>query len=470
MGADRPNILILMTDQQRADCLSAAGHPQLRTPHMDRLCAEGMRFSTAVTTHPICMPARASFINGLYTHSHHMWANNGRMPAEDETVFQLLQQAGYYTGHVGKSHYYDHLGQHMRDEEPYMHARGLDYVHETTGPWATTTTRSYMTDEWEAHGLYEAFKADYERRRGERTGTWPSPLPVDLFLDSYIGRQGERFIREHEGDRPFCLFVGFGGPHEPWDAPGEYATMYDPSAAPPAIPAAEPPEWLGEHAAERMRQRRVAGLTSEAVGGIRANYYGKISLVDHWIGRIIEACRQRGFWDDMLVVFWSDHGEMAGDHGRLYKNCFYESAIRVPLILRWPARVPAGRVSDALVQQIDVMPTLLEAVGAPPSKRCEGLSLWPLLDGAAAGVRDAVLSEHDNHEWQDRNYMVRTARYKYAVDRRGRPCMLFDLQEDPDEQVNLAGRPDMAAVESQMRDRLLGFLLGAQRRIPPGRR
>lgn len=463
MPQARPNMLILMPDQMRADCMSAVGHPQIKTPNMDRLCAEGTRLENAVTSCPLCMPARASFVNGLYSHNHFMWMNRGRMPAEDETFFQILQRAGYYTGHIGKSHYYDHAGQHMRDEEPYMHARGLDYVHEITGPWATTKTRSYMTDEWEKHGLYDKFKDDYRKRKENGPcSVWPSPLPTELHLDSYVGRIAEEFVKGYDRDEPFCLFVGFGGPHEPWDAPGEYAEMYSPAEAPAAIAASDPQEWLPEHAVERMTGGRVERMTAEDIGRLRANYYGKISLIDYWFGRIISACEEQGFWDDTLVVFWSDHGEMLGDQGRLHKNVFYESSIRVPLVLRWPGRIPEGETTRALAQQIDVFPTLVDAVDAPPSTRCQGKSLWPVISGKAESVRDAVLSEHAKGGREERNYMVRTERFKYAMDRLGRGYMLFDLEKDSGEQVNLIGHPDMKDVQAGMHQRLFELLADAQ--------
>jgi len=319
--SDRPHILILMTDQQRGDSMGCAGADPLRTPNMDRLAAEGVRFANAVTTCPLCMPARASFVSGLHCHSHGMWANRGQLPADDETFFQHLQRAGYYTAYVGKSHFYGHgNGDHLRDHEPYMHARGLDYVHETTGPWATTKCRSYMTDRWEKLGLYEAFKDDYARRKGHHTAAWPSPLPTEEFLDSYIGREAAEFVDGYDGTKPVCLFVGFGGPHEPFDAPGKYATMYDPAACPPAVPPEPIPSGLAPAARGYLQRRRgylngAEAIDPAAAAATRANYYGKISLIDDWFGRILDAFEGRGWLDDTLVVHWSDHGEMCGDHG-----------------------------------------------------------------------------------------------------------------------------------------------------------
>jgi len=204
-----------MPDQMRADCLGAAGNPVIQTPTLDRLCSEGVLFTNAFTVSPLCMPARASFVSGLYPHNHHMWANAGRLPAGDETFFHHLQKAGYYTAHVGKSHYYPQLsGEHLSAYEPYMHARGLDYVHETTGPWATSRTDSYMTDHWQQLGLLNAFREDYEKRRKARPfAVWPSPLPTEEFADSYVGRHAVRFIDTYEPTtaRSPCAFSSVSG-------------------------------------------------------------------------------------------------------------------------------------------------------------------------------------------------------------------------------------------------------------------
>jgi choline-sulfatase len=393
-----------------------------------------------------------------------MWTNVGRLPANDETFFHHLQDSGYHVAHVGKSHYYAHSGQHMRDCEDYMHARGIDYVHETTGPWATVTTDSYMTDRWREKGLLQAFRDDYLKRRqhGNRS-VWPSPLPVDEFMDSYIGRNAVEFIDSYNEDKPFCLFVGFGGPHEPWDAPGEYATMYTPDDTPPHIPPSEPGTCVTEHGAQRMRQGRIDDMNEEEIRKIRANYYGKISLIDSWFGRIFDALRSRGCWKDTLVVFWSDHGEMAGDHLRLHKSVFYDSSVHVPLIIRWPGRISGGATSDALVQNIDVYPTLLEAVGAEPSERCFGKSLWPVLREPNAKHREAAFSEISSRGYH--STMVCTDQYKYAMDHTGEGYMLYDVAEDPREQNNLIGHADFQEIEREYRDRILRFLVDTQCRM-----
>ncbi len=462
----KPHILILMTDQQRGDCLGCAGHPVLRTPNMDRIAAEGVRFASAVTTCPVSMPARASFVSGLYCHNHGMWGNAGQLPAGDETFFHHLQRAGYATGYIGKSHFYEHRGgEHLRDHEDYMHARGIDSVHETTGPWATVTVGSYLTDHW-GPGKWQAFRDDYERRRGTPWATWASPLSEADFPDSYVGRRAVEFVEGFDGRKPFCLFVGFGGPHEPFDAPGKYATMYHPAGCPAPIPP-EPAEDLPPAAAAHVgtRQRFLRGaqeIPPEAVAAARANYYGKISLIDHWVGGVLEALGGRGWLEDTLIVFWSDHGEMAGDHGRFFKSCFYESAVRVPLVLRWPGRLPAGAVRPHLGQTVDVFDTLLEAAGCPPSSRSLGRSLLPAAGDPAAPLREAAFSEIRLDRHGGRGTMVRTDRHKYAVNESGEPLMLFDLAADPAEQHNLAGETAHAGLRAELDRRVYRWLLGTQ--------
>ena len=458
MAADSPPILILMCDQQRADGMGCAGTPLVQTPHMDRIAAEGVRFTSAVSVSPLCMPARASFVSGLYPHNHGMWLNRGELPAGDETFFHHLQRAGYHVAYVGKSHFYEHGDLHMRDREPYMHARGIDTVHETTGPWASVHTRSYMTDHWQTKGLWKVFQEDYRRRgaAGPLKAVWPSPLSVEDHADSYVGRRAVELIETFEDDKPLCLFVGFGGPHEPWDPPGRYAEMYDPADCPTGIPPEPLPETLPAPARQRLTRGRHESIGEENARRIHALYYGKISLLDHWFGEILDAYQRKGWLDGALIVHWSDHGEMLCDHGRLHKIVFFDSSLKIVMNVRWPGRVQGGRLCGALAETVDVFPTLLEAVGAEPSKRCLGRSLWPCLRDTSARIREAAFSEVGDTS------MALTDRYKYACDSLGRGYMLFDRNEDPAESNNLIGAPGAEGIEREMRERLLEFLLRTQ--------
>ena len=221
-------------------------------------------------------------------------------------------------------------------------------------------------------------------------------------------------------------------------------------------------------------QQRADALGCTGHPQLRANYYGKISLIDDWLGQILQACAAKGCLDNLLIVSWSDHGEMLGDHQLLHKSHFFESSVRVPLLVSWPAKIRTGQHSDALVETLDIAPTVLEAAGIDIPARCMGKSLWPLLEEGAdqVGFRDAAFSEiHFTPPWPGhpkmpqsehrRNFMVRTDRYKYAVDETGQGYMLYDLDKDPRERNNLIGHPNERATENEMRDHLLKFLCRA---------
>ena len=472
----KPNILILMSDQQRADGMGCAGNAVIKTPNLDKIAREGVRFDAAYTVSPLCIPARASFVSGLYPHNHNMWKNAGKLPKDDETFFHHLQKEGYFTAHVGKSHYYPHHpGEHLSQHESYMHARGLDCVHETTGPWATLWTDSHMTDYWEKEGLLKFFREDYAERlkiRGrpglfdkmDTCAVWPSSLPEEEFLDSYIGRKAVEFIQSYKEAKPLCLFVGFGGPHEPWDAPGTYASMYDPERMPALIPAGLPGRWVPRRVVERIKQERLAeNMSKKDIQKAAANYYGKISLIDDWIGKILSVFENLEGPEKTLIIFWSDHGEMLGDHQCLYKQVFYESSIHVPLVVRWSSRIQGGKTCKSLIEIIDIYPTLLEAIGAEPSKRCFGRSLWSLLLNPEKPHRDAVFSQVSS--FGHHNVMARNRQYKYAVDETGSGYLLYDLIEDPLEQNNLTGHPEMNQIEQNLKDTLLSFLVEKHLRL-----
>ena len=460
----RPHVLIIMSDQQRADCAGYAGHPLLRTPAMDRIAGEGTNFTHAMTPAPLCMPARASFSTGTYPHNHSTWANRGLLRRDLPTLFNCFGDAGYDTALIGKAHLFAQSEINVRAFEPVMRGYGIAESVEVNGPRGTYQhDNNELTADWKRKGLYARYRADYEDRMRDARVVRASALPVDEHIDGWVGRRAVELIDGHAGTRPLFLFVGFPGPHEPWDAPGEYATMYAPEATPPALPRPATtalPEYARKLMDHLERGKRIEEMTAEHVRAIRANYYGKISLVDHWCGEILAAYRRRGLLDDLLVVFCSDHGEMLGDHGRLFKNTFHEAGLRVPLVFRWPDRIPAGKQSHSLIELTDVMPTLLDLVALPTPSSCLGRSARPVLEDPGRRHRSEVLSEV---AWVGtRTTMVRTERHKYAVDGAGRPFMLYDLEQDPDEQTNLVGTPAGAELEGALRDLLLRRLLREQ--------
>ena len=449
----RPHVLIVMLDQLRADSLGCAGHPVIRTPAIDAMAAQGLRFTGVHTVSPVCQPARVSFVTGRYPHNHGIWHNRGELPVNYPTFFTALRGAGYTAAAIGKSHLWSNKRvTHLRNGEPYLHALGFDTADEIDGPRGTCATDSGYSDYLREKGLFELFVADTTERVADPTITRAAPIDEADHMDGYVGARAVRCVQAFPVDRPTCLFVNFPGPHDPWDAPGRYASMYDPSDSPPPIPIPQPPPTLPDHAAAKLDFKPEPGLTAEVIAAIRANYGGKVSFVDHWCRRIFDAYAARGWLDDLLVIVTSDHGEMAGDHGRVYKRTFHESALRVPLILRWPGRIPHG-TRDALAENIDIMPTVLDTIGVPQPPMSLGRSLLPVISDPDTRHRGDLLSEI--YYGGSRNVMLKTARHKYVIDQQGRGYMLYDLGRDPDEQHNLVGAPGARELERTMRDALL---------------
>ena len=475
-----PHIIIICDDQHAPDCLGCAGHPVVKTPNIDALAIAGVRFSQAYTTSPVCMAARASLITGLYPHNHGIITNMKNLPRGTQTYFHHLQRGGYRTAHIGKSHYYNYFNlagygcTHMREMEGYLNDLGIDDVHEVAGYWGSgahwsgddsagstlAPADSYVTDYWRERGVLDAFREDYRRRcRRPFYEARPGVLETDDYLDSYVGRKAVEYIHTYNDAHPFFLFVGFPGPHLPFDTPGEFADLYDPVDAPPAIPGAPRKAGLPEYVDELIDDRSFfvdfrrapAGTqpTREDIQRMRASYFGKTTLVDHWIGKINEACVDRGIDGETIVVFLADHGEMLGDHNRIEKNCFYDSSVRIPLIISDPSNRKKGVVSDCFVELIDLFPTLFEAAGLEPSPIGYGSAFTDVL------YRDAT--EHRSFAYSEglHGYMVRDRESKYAVTRNGGGFMLFDAVGDPYEQHNMAGDVGAAAAERGKRDKLL---------------
>ena len=449
------DILVLMTDQHRADWVGAFGARHVRTPSLDGLASEGAIFTRCMTTSPICMPARASFLTGMYPHNFGMWDNTGRVHDVNDTCLHRLRDVGYRTCHVGKSHLYPHGGKDLRDEEPYMHALGWDDIRETTGPLSTQNTKSILTDWMEKNGIYQTFLEDYRKRRevGMNKALWPSPLPDGKHMDDFIGQTAVDYIGGSDRLQPLHLFVGLGGPHNPWDPPARFDT-YSPEDMPAPLPPDPAPEWLTGAALEHHRQmmRRNKDITPEQWARVRSLYSARVEHLDYLIGQILDAWwATRG--KDTWVLFWSDHGEMLGDKGRCSKSVFYESSVRVPAMLRPPGGHAESVISDGLISLPDLTATLLDIAGCETSPNIFGRSLVPVFEKPDRVGSPIVFSEIGDRT------MVLDGRWKMVVNSGGECLKLFDLAEDPTESLNLANRSDMSDVVGRLQSELLRFRL-----------
>lgn len=457
----RPNILFIMADQFRGDVMSCAGGPA-RTPNLDAVAAEGTRFSGCFTPAPLCVPARISMMTGQYPHTTGAWDNAEYVLSPGAPLWtKEIKAQGYSTAVFGKLHLHTDFGD-MIAREPIVHGYGFDVVDEVSGPHSTCQTRTHMGEMWKEKGLWDAYCADM-RSRGKRPHAAPSPLPLEDYYDVYVGRKAREYLEQYSGDAPWFCHVSFGGPHEPWDTPEPYASMYARADMPPPLPRVT---HLGKDRPagefDRLAAKEAIQCSSEAAAEIRADYCGSVTLIDKLIGDIVQTVKDRGEWENTVVLFTSDHGELNGDHGIVNKRCFFRSVLNVPLILRTPetARRGGGTVSRALTSLLDVGPTLAELAGGRLDYPQCGRSVRPAAEGETEELRPYILSEYGG----ELMYMDRE--WKLVTNRDGEPYLLFHLSDDPDELFDLSGTPEGARAWDMLSKKLLRAL-AENRRLKP---
>ncbi|MDE0191170.1 MAG: sulfatase-like hydrolase/transferase, partial [Gammaproteobacteria bacterium] len=364
------------------------------------------------------------------------------------------------TSLFGKTHLHPHQGD-LREREHLLNAYGLDDIDEIGGPRASAQVMSHMTAGWEAKGLLEAYREDYAERFANKPHVVrPSVLPLEDYIDVYVGQQAKRYLENYDRDEPWCCWVSFGGPHEPWDAPEPFASMYDPEAMPAPVPRPvddhpRPHGWLDdriEHGSPSLEPGDEAAM--------RANYAGNVTLIDDQIGQILAVIEERGELDNTVIGFTSDHGEMNGDWGLIYKMVFLDGSVRVPMLVRTPETAKnGGVVSDALVENCDLGPTLTELAGGELTHRQFARSLCPALGGNGEH-RDNVTSEIRGE------FMLMTRDWKMALNDDGQCYLLFDRNDDPQETRNLAGLSESKPVEDELRLMALERLAQTQLKEP----
>ena len=431
----RPNLLFIMDDQHRHDYLSAAGASFLNTPNLDRLARHGIRFTQCITNAPVCAPARIGLASGYQPARLGCLDNNCYLPRHITPYYARLRDAGYRVGCVGKLDLAKpdpYNGR--RGDRPRVFGWGFTHPVECEGKM-----HAGMADEprgpygfWlQEQGLFDRFRADYAARgaRGWIEGaSHDSVLPEEAFEDVYIGRRAAEWIDNVPDDYPWHLFVSFVGPHDPFDPPTEYADRYRKADVPPAVRSGREgkPGWVN------ARRRN---LSDDEVAVTRRQYCAAIELIDEQVGRIIGAVERRGMGEDTCIVFGSDHGEMLGDHGLYTKSVPYEAALRVPLVAAGPG-IPGGRTSDALVELIDVNPTLCAVAGLPAQEGLDARDFSAVLAGERSTHREEAASALRQFR------LIRTAEYKLVAHETGE-TELYDLANDPYERENVAAdRPD----------------------------
>jgi len=438
----QPDILFVFCDQWNARYLGCAGHPQVRTPHLDALAAGGCMFDAAYTPSPVCMPARVSLASGLYPHSHGFFCNYTAklFPAEQVTLFRCLQEAGYTTAKIGKYHYFSmEWGQDYEDYREYYDQLGLDWAEETSTPFQGPFLNTAYSRLLKEKGLLDTFITDIGERYvdGQYTAR-PSPLPPDMTPDGYVCRQTLAYLQHAPTNKPLFLCASFPGPHTPLDAPGRYAHMYDPAHV--ILPE--------NYDAKRCKYGR------QAVAEMTAQYMGKITHLDDRVGEMIGALKERGNWKNTVVVFSVDHGDRMGEHGIVSKCGFEEGSVRVPLIIGGPAAPAAthGFRNPSPVSFLDLFPTFLDLAGAEPLPYVAGRSLSGMLsDGPPpADWANEVFCEYRGAHGDQPSCMVRSGPWKLMYYAEFDTFLLFNLEEDPEEMHDRAADPACAEIAKEL--------------------
>ncbi|MHA2035780.1 MAG: sulfatase family protein [Promethearchaeota archaeon] len=451
----KPNIILIFPDQHRGDVVGCMGDPVVITPNLDKLASEGVVFTQCFTNSPLCIPARATLMTGTYVSDHGIINNNKEASSLSQSHVRNIRDAGYHTAVIGKTHLYVHGGNsewnHTNDKIEVLKEWGFDDIHEITGPIASIRNNSHYTDYLEEKGLlklHRKYLTDYwvEWTRGE-TKPWklpPSPLPSEDQMDSFTGQKAVEWIHNYKGENPFYLQICFPGPHDPFDSTQEYRDKYNAEEMPIGI-LEKPKQPYPGNIYFVLNWSGLDGMTEAQNQLMKTYYYGKITLIDEWVGKIMGALAEKGLADNTWIIYTSDHGEMLGDHMMSHKIVFYEGALRIPLIIRPPGGT-SGWHSKGLSDQIDVAASLIDIAKAKPLENCDGRSLVPQIlagpdDIHAQKGRDVVFSQVLQYT------MVRNEQYKLVVRSNNlEPVEFYDLKKDPKEVENKFNDPSMSEI------------------------
>ncbi|MBN1676534.1 MAG: sulfatase-like hydrolase/transferase [Kiritimatiellae bacterium] len=491
----RPNILLITSDQQHWNTLGCS-NPEVRTPNLDKLAGQGTRFTRAYCPNPTCTPTRASIITGQYPSQHGAWSLGTKLSEKTHTVGDDFRKAGYRTALVGKAHFQP---TRSTDEFSSLESMGvlqdLDFWRAFNEPFygfehvelARNHGDEQLVGQHYAIWMEEKGCTNWRDYFRQPTGNAPPgslrhrwPIPEEYHYDNWISERTNALMERYaEAGDPFFLWASFFDPHPPYLVPEPWDTMYDPEKL--TVPAMVEGEHDKNPPHFRLTQTRnpdwspwketgwhMHGFTShlhdrKALAKNIAVYYGMISLMDRHIGLVLDKLDALGLADNTLVVFTTDHGHFYGHHGLIAKGAFhYEDMIRIPFLVRYPGRVPAGKTSPALQSLVDLAQSLLGIAGIPAPRTMTGVNQSGVWFGQRDRARDQVIVEnrHEPTTIHVKTYV--DDRYKITVYYNQPYGELFDLQADPGELNNLWDEPGSAGLKARLTRELLFAEMGKE--------
>ncbi len=435
---EKPNILFIMTDQQRFDTIAALGNVHIHTPNLDRLVRRGVSFTNAYSTCPVCVPARYTVRTGCEPPTTRVFTNALSRPAQGQAdtmngrcgpyLAERMRQLGYRTFGIGKFHtapWDEELGYdvHLHSEELY----------ETPEQRKRDAFAAWIAREHPEYDFIEALM-------GERTEMYympqMSPMPASCTVESWAADRAIEQIQAQQDGRPYFGFVSFIGPHPPFAPPLPFNRMYDPDRMPTPICGALDTDHMDEQIPWMNWIIWAEDIPPSIARVLKARYYGEISYIDACIGRILDAVEAQPDGENTVLCFFADHGDHLGDHHAWQKESFFEASCHIPFLVSWPGRLPADSRRNDLVCLTDLFGIATHAAGAAEVR--EGMDVLALLDGAAS-PREHLAALHGEPGTAFFKLMLRESAWKYIYMANGGREQLFNLEQDPHEWANLAG-------------------------------
>ena len=451
ISASRPNIVFVMTDQQRYDTIAALGFPYMITPHLDKLVQEGVSFSRMFVTSPSCSPSRASIFTGLYPHSHGVLRN-------DEvwrwTWVQELAASGYRCVNVGKMH-----------THPFEKSFGFHERHVVENKDRAHPSLPFFLDNWDkalwVRGVEKPDRVNLRRRADyrERLGAFVWELPPELHADNFVGNLATHWLDSYTGDEPFFLQIGLPGPHPPYDPTPDALALYADRNLPAPILDAQDLESQPQALKDLRREHwesdhdsivHLPNPTPEQTRRQREHYFANVTMIDAQVGNLMAALERRGVLDNTVFIFTTDHGDCLNDHGHSQKWTMFEQSVHVPCVVWGPGLGIAPYVAEGLASLMDLGPTVLQLAGVDAPAWMQALSLVPAIRGEGETIRPYVIAEHARDmilRSTERMTMVRDGRWKLVQFADSSEGQLFDLENDPDEIRSLWDVPSAQAMK-----------------------